>query len=336
MCPWVGDRNRMTDRGHMSQEVWRELSHYLNDVRSIDFSGGGEPLLQKNLVSWIGEAKENGCDAGFLTNGLLLSPAISDKIIDHGLNWICFSIDGADQKTYEAIRQGSDFNKVCENIKYLTSRRVEKKPLVMINFVIMTGNYDQLEKVVRLAAEVGADQVNFKQCDVVRGEYGRDLGVFAQDESKSIKRLEKTLQKATLVGRKLGIQVTSFSFTPEEQPVCDQDPRDSIFVRFDGSVSPCINLAIGGPSTFLGKDINFPQVTYGSLLDQTLAALWDSDTCRSYRQTFEQRVKIHDSIIASADYGKSLIKLQKAFDDAIAAMPPAPRGCGTCHYLYDI
>ena len=101
------------------------------------------------------------------------------------------------------------------------------------------------EDLVRLAADLQVDQVNFKQCDVVRGGEERNLGLFASKADREIRRYEKALAKARKLARKLGIETTAFAFVPDELPVCDQDPRNSLFVRYDGSVSPCINLAVG-------------------------------------------------------------------------------------------
>ena len=336
MCPWVDERKNMQQRGHMSEATWEALLPHLPEVRSIDFTGGGEPLLQKNLFTWLGQAKASGCEVGFLTNGLLLNEEASKRVLDAGVNWVGFSVDGADKETYDFIRRGSDFDIICKNIKYLTENRVDTLPLTMINFVIMQTNYHQLEKIIQLAYDLGVDQVNFKQCDVIRGDHGKEFGLFASEETKKVKQLKKALDKANRLARKLGVKTTSFSFVPEEQSVCDQDPRDSMFIRFDGSVSPCINLAIGGPSTFLGKDIIFPHVAYGKLPDEDLLSLWESEQCNFYRSTFSQRVKAHDAALVRADFGHDVIKLKEAFQQAIKAMPEAPEGCKTCHYLYDI
>ena len=108
-----------------------------------------------------------------------------------------------------------------------------------------------------------------------------------------------------------------------------------MFVRFDGSVAPCINLAIGGPTTFLGEDAEMPQIHYGRLLDDDLLSLWETDTCRFYRTQFENRVKAHEKALVNGLVGgaKGFEKTKLA---AIKAMPEAPEGCKVCHYLYDI
>lgn len=336
MCPWKEISKQAKNRGLMSQEVWEAIRPYLSDVRTIDFTGGGEPLLQPRLAEWISEAKSAGCETGILTNGFLLEKELAQKLIGAGLDMICVSMDGATQDIYSKIRIGSDFERVCKNLSDIADIRAGKVPKTMINFVLMTINFHQVEEMVRLAASLGVDQVNFKQCDVVRGEHGKGYGLFGTKETKEIRRLKRALSKARGLAKKLKVQTTAFPFTPEERPVCEQDPRDSFFIRYDGAVGPCINLAIGGPTTFLGNDVTMPTVHFGQLPDQDLMGLWETETCNFYRERFQNRVKAHEDAILQSLVGGSGSSREKTLEAAIKAMPEAPEGCKVCHYLYDI
>jgi MoaA/NifB/PqqE/SkfB family radical SAM enzyme len=320
----------------MSQRVWEGIRPYLSDVASIDFTGGGEPLLQPKLEEWIAEAKNAGCETGFLSNGLLLREDRLKGLLDAGLDWICISMDGATADMYNKIRKGSDFDRVCENVGKLAKRRSGNIPKTMINFVLMQMNFHQVEDILHLAARLGVDQVNYKQCDVIRGEEGKGFGLFGPRETREIRQLQKSLEKAKRLAKKLNVQTTAFSFTPQEQPVCEQDPRDSIFVRYDGTVAPCINLAIGGPTTFLGKEVTMPSVHYGCLPDNDLLELWRTDTCKFYRQRFQQRVEKHDETIVNRLISSSGSGRERTLLIAREAMPDPPKGCNVCHYLYDI
>ncbi len=336
MCPWTDLRAGARDDGLMHPSVWHALRPSLQDVVEIDFSGGGEPLLHPSLSEWIAEAKRAGCRAGFLTNGTLLDEPTASRMLQAGVDWIAFSADGASAETFESIRRGADFTTFCDNVRRLTRMRVGKIPRVMFNVVMMPSNIAELEPIVRWAADLQVDQVNFKQCDVVRSGAERHFGLFASKADREVRRNEKALKKARKLARKLKIETTAFAFVPDELPVCDQDPRHSVFIRYDGRVAPCINLAIGGPSRFLGEDVDMPVVHYGRLPEDDLASLWTTDSCRFYRTRFEARAKAHDGELARSNFEPSLIKLQEVLAKAREAMPEAPPGCRTCHYLYDI
>ena len=336
MCPWPEYARRAENRGLMSPEIWKALQPFLHQVRSVDFTGGGEPLLQPQLVQWVAEAHAAGCETGLLSNGFLLSEAKSRELMRAGIDWVCISMDGADRQIYEQLRIGSDFERVCRNVSELAGMRSGSIPKLMINFVMMHANVHQVEGIVRLADRLGVDQVNFKQCDVIRAERGKGLGLFDREANRSIRQLAQRVAAARKLARKMGIDTTATPFTPEEQPVCDQDPRDSMFVRYDGSAAPCINLAVGGPTTFLGNEALFPQVHYGNVLQQDLQQLWDTQTCRLYRERFQRRVQSLDGNLLEGLIGQSSFDRLTYLQKAKKKMPAPPAGCEVCHYLYDL
>ena len=336
MCPWKEIRKRAENKGLMTQEVWDAIRPHLPQAETVDFTGGGEPLLQPRLAEWIADAKSAGCRTGILTNGLLLKKDVAAALIHAGLDMICISMDGATAEVYNSIRIGSNFDRVCENVMGLSGMRMGSVPMISINFVIMDLNFHQMEEMVRLASRLGVDQVNFKQCDVIRGEHGKAHGLFGSGETRKIRRLKKALAGARGLAKKLKIKTTAFSFTPEELPVCEQDPRNSMFIRYDGTVGPCINLAIGGPTTFLGEEVLMPVVRYGSVIDRDLEDLWESETCRYYRDTFHGRVTAHEEAVIQSLVGSSAAGRERTLREAREAMPDAPEGCRVCHYLYDI
>lgn len=336
MCPWREMEKKHSAKGLMQPEVWAAIAPHLEDVQAVDFTGGGEPLLQPHLVEWVSQASKAGCETGFLTNGTLLSEDKVKQLIAAGIDWICVSIDGASADVFETIRPGARFEKICRHLKNLTSQRIGRRPRVAINFVMMEQNVDQLEEMVELAADLGVDQINFKQCDVIRGEAGKGFGLFADKHTKKTRRMEKLLRRARRLAKKKKIETAGFAWVPEELPVCAQDPRNSLFIRHDGRVAPCINLALGGPTTFLGKEVEMPSVHYGQLPDTDLEALWETERCRFYRKRFELRMSAYETGFVRSDLEPSLTKIKEALENAQKAMPPAPEGCKVCHYLYNI
>ena len=336
MCPWAEVRLSARNRGVMPENVWRALAPHLPEVASVDFTGGGEPLLQPRLIEWVAEAKSHGCETGTLTNGLLLTRETAKELITAGLDWLCVSLDGATADVYESIRLGSHFSTVCDNLARVAELRRDRVPLLMINVVLMPMNAHQAEELVSLAARLGVDQVNFKQCDVIRGELGKGLGLFASDETNELRGWRKRLSRARSLAKKLNVRTTAFSFVPTEQPVCAQDPRHSLFVSYDGTVAPCINLAMGGPTTFLGNEVSMPSVHYGRFPEEDLLSLWETASCRFYRERFEQRVETYGRSFRANLERTAWTSPNRLKETAVKAMPEAPDGCKVCHYLYDV
>ncbi len=336
MCPWKDFRINIPDEGIMSPEIWGAIRPHLEEVVSVDFTGGGEPLLQPRLAQRVAEAKSAGCETGVLTNGLLLNERVAESLISAGLDWLCVSMDGADKSVYERIRRGSNFEKVCDNVAGIGSIRKDHVPKTMINFVMMSSNIHQVEDIVRLAAQLGIDRVNFKQCEVIRGEHGKGLGLFQGDETKAVNKLAKSLAKARSLAKKLGVSTTASAFTPFELPMCEQDPRASMFVRYDGVVAPCVNCAYGGPTTFFGSEAFMPAVHYGRLPDMSLLEAWDAEQCRFFRERFEKRRREYENTFSESLLEDPLLPPDKIHEIAVKRMSSAPESCRVCHYLYGI
>jgi molybdenum cofactor biosynthesis enzyme MoaA len=68
MCPWREIAKNVENRGLMTHDIWESIRLHLADINSVDFTGGGEPLLQPKLAEWIAQANAAGCETGFLSN----------------------------------------------------------------------------------------------------------------------------------------------------------------------------------------------------------------------------------------------------------------------------
>ncbi|MDA3969129.1 radical SAM/SPASM domain-containing protein [Helicobacter ibis] len=83
----------------------------------VDFTGPGEVLLDDRIYDFIKFARDSGVKrVGFTSNATLLTKDRSKKLIDSGISYIRFSIDGANEKTYKEIR-GASLKKVEENVR---------------------------------------------------------------------------------------------------------------------------------------------------------------------------------------------------------------------------
>ncbi|MFH0861122.1 MAG: radical SAM protein [Candidatus Altiarchaeota archaeon] len=166
-CPMCG-RHLMKKRGIQEGNMEFDLYKKVIDecvrerVYSVKLSWRGEPLLNPKIVDMVKYAKDSGIkDVSFLTNGERLNPELSKKLVDVGLDWMSFSIDGLDG-TYERIRYPEKFENIVKKVKFLKEYRdskVLKKPLIRVQ-TIWSAIRENPEKYRNFWLPV-ADRINF-------------------------------------------------------------------------------------------------------------------------------------------------------------------------------
>ena len=103
---------------------------FLSEVATLE---AGCVVTDVRMVDWIAMAKTRVPHAivTVTTNGSLVTPKITDRLIHSGLDAIWFSFNGATKETYEQI-MGLSFDQVKKNIDYLleniTLRHWQLKP----------------------------------------------------------------------------------------------------------------------------------------------------------------------------------------------------------------
>lgn len=109
------------------EEVLEQLSQFPSrKIKRIVFSGLGEPLMHPDLPTMVKQAVDAKiCDrVDIITNGLLLTPAISDQLIDSGMTNINISIQGVSETQYEkTCGKRISFPKFISNLSYLYDNR---------------------------------------------------------------------------------------------------------------------------------------------------------------------------------------------------------------------
>lgn len=330
MCPW--NEMRPTE-ATMSWETFARLVPYFEMVEGVDLSGGGEPLKNPRLVEMVRAAHQAGCEVGFSTNGVKLTAEMAERLVDAGLDWLSFSVDSASEQLYERIRYGARFNMVTEHIaalRDLKRRRGLDRPRLMMVMVLMTGeieNYHELPAYVELAHRLGVDQVIAKNLDVIVKEGDDARRVFSHGQS-SLSRLQESLDAARQAADTLGVHLRIFSMQPHEVTMCEHNPLKSLFINWQGYVSPCITLTYADSRVFDGQRILVPCKRFGNLEHEELPIIWEKPEYREFRQHYEARLKVERQATLDQFLGGT--------DQQSYKLPPAPEGCRTCYYLYGV
>lgn len=336
-CPRKDDdAPRATAHEQMEDRTWAALRPYLGETAEITFLGCKDPLNHPRLFDWIDEARDAGARAGLRTNGASLDEAKAERLLRVHLDRIELTLGGATPRTYATAEPPISFEQFCTNVRRLTSRRTSPAPEVTFRFVLMREAKEEIHTIVELAGELGVDRILYVHCDVVRELDGGRATLFGRRADPEVRALEKELRRAGRTAKRLGVLTEATSFVPEEQPVCNYDPRAGLFVRHDGFVGPCRNLTVGGGTCFLGRSVVMPAETYGRLGEESLLDLWSSTTARRYRDTFRDRASALEERASVVDFQRSLRRLEETLEAAREAMPDAPEACLTCRYLYNL
>jgi len=103
------------DVEEVSDNRWVEVIEEICDMgtKKILISGGGEPLVRKNLITeMIKILKKNDVNGRMIHNGMLWDPASAEVLVDHGWDSVTFSIDGGCAETHDALRGKASYDKI--------------------------------------------------------------------------------------------------------------------------------------------------------------------------------------------------------------------------------
>jgi radical SAM protein with 4Fe4S-binding SPASM domain len=277
-------------QGAMCFHTFRAIVDDLPELGKITLQGLGEPLLAPDLFRMIEYAGEREIRIGFNTNGTLLTPSRSERLVRAGLDWLHVSLDGATAVTYEGIRDGSDFGRVRRNVMALVDvmRRLDaERPRLSLVFVAMRRNVRELPDLVRLAADWGVGRLyvqnlshSFSDTDPA-GAYG-EIRQFAAGEALWAEAdrtaAEAVFARARSLADELGVdlRLPRLAEPPRrrrerETPGCHW-PFESAYVTHDGKVQPCCMV--------MGSD----RAVLGDLQAEGFAEIWADEPYRDFRR----------------------------------------------------
>lgn len=240
MCGQWGDQGVFKDfpnevlRKQLSPDEIRGLVDELAEFGPNITLFGGEPMMYKDWTDVVAYIKGKGMRCNMVTNGTLMS-VYAERIIDSGIDEIILSLDGT-EKVHDITRGArGTFRRLAQGVADVARLRQErgvKHPHLNINCTIFETNYRNLDEIVDLAEEMGADNINFHHLLFINQQsYDRHNAIFQENFGqitpdwagfvwKELPEIdpEVLIQSIrTVEARKSRINVSVYpNFTPEE------------------------------------------------------------------------------------------------------------------------
>lgn len=134
-------------------------------LKSINYSGEGEPFLHKDIDEIIRHTKNAGIDVGITTNGVLFDKNHIGNMLDYAV-WVKVSIAGATKETHAKIHRTKleDFSKVINNMRYAVKIRNKNgyKTTLGMQLLLLPDNWHEAELLAKKAKEIGVDYLVIK------------------------------------------------------------------------------------------------------------------------------------------------------------------------------
>jgi MoaA/NifB/PqqE/SkfB family radical SAM enzyme len=132
-------------------------------LKSVRFSGGGDPLAHRDFVRVLGHVAERGVIVDNLTtNAALLGPAIAERLVSGRAREVVVSLNAVDAADYARMMRVKPaiFGQVVDNVRALVTARGESAtPAVTVQFLIDRSNVERLPEMYSLGRSLGADRI---------------------------------------------------------------------------------------------------------------------------------------------------------------------------------
>ncbi len=161
-----GVEGMVTDKRHFPERLVRRLLPFLPTASRFQLHGVGEPLMSPafwELLDRITAVHRGAPEISFNSNGMLLNEKNIARLLATKVREISISFDAATAETYDKIR-GGDFCKLLDNVSALVrarnlAGRADFK--IIVNMTLMRANIEELPQFIRLAKQLGVDEVGF-------------------------------------------------------------------------------------------------------------------------------------------------------------------------------
>ncbi len=330
--------------GRMAEETFERILLGLDEFQEkpeLFFGGYGEPLSHPRILDLIECAKKRGYRVSLITNGILLTELIADRLIDLHLDMLWVSLDGASPECYADVRLGDSLPLVVENLTRLRTKKYKQfgdsawsgYPRLGIAFVAMQRNIHDLGEVIRLGTKLGAVEFSISNVLAHNQEllkenlYMQSLDRVAGQEIRPVVHMPlmdiqpQTIKALSDVLKDVNQLELNGSFLNRNIDQCPFVERGSLSIRWDGKVSPCLPLLYTHDYFLDARQRTSREYFVGDLVENHLPQIWNDEAYR------ELRKRLQDFDFSPCAFCNSCEMANENMEDCFGNIQPTCGGC---------
>jgi sulfatase maturation enzyme AslB (radical SAM superfamily) len=240
-------------------------------VRAVNWTGGGEPTLNKHLKEAIVYCGKHGIKQGIFTNGTLLDKRDLFETMVDNMTWVRVSVDTGTKESYDKIRipkGGADWDKMASNVTKLIEVNKSKgnKIDIGVGYVVSPDTYKEIVDFAKFFKDFDLTYCQYKPEIVIREDGGQQ-----RDKEFWLHEVEPLLDKAKeILGSKF--QINGYKFQDLET---DREKFGRNYKKCLGSqISPCVGA--DGHVYVCTNHRGWKQYSYGCLYDgKSFKEIWN-------------------------------------------------------------
>ncbi len=276
----------------MEFETFVRILEEFKGLRDLHLQGLGEPMMHPRFFDMVSFAVGRGIRVTTNTNATLITEKRAGLCVTSGLDSLHASLDGARAETFERIRVRASFAKVIGNLerfRNVRDRMGSDRPHLQIVVVVMRQNLTELSELVRLASNLGAEEVFVQQLchdfgeSSLPGKY-QEMRGFVDDQAlqgEDPNRVEHSFAEARRAAGETGMKlrlprVRALLHAPGTpgRERCSW-PWMGAYISYQGYMMPCCMVATPD------------RVNFGNVTGRLTTGVWNSKEFNTFRAQLE-------------------------------------------------
>ncbi|PWR21981.1 radical SAM protein [Zavarzinia compransoris] len=155
---------RHVAQGVMKPDAFLAVLEHLPALAAVEFTGEGEPLLNRHVPDMIRAVKARGAWVHLTTNGSRMTRERAGMIVDLGIDTVATSMESLDAARFARLRPGGDLAEVQRAMALLVEerRRRGRGPDLLLWVTLLRSTLGEIDAFLDYAGSAGFARVEFQ------------------------------------------------------------------------------------------------------------------------------------------------------------------------------